>query len=43
MLNRYGGFENILKYDRFSRRIAVSALTISITSLVVTILIALCK
>jgi hypothetical protein len=47
-LNRYGGFENILKYDRKSRIIAKAALTVatisaalSFCALIITILIAL--
>jgi len=42
-LNRYGGFENILKYDRASRIMAISAIVISLSSLIVTIIIAFLK
>ncbi|MBF0575547.1 hypothetical protein [Dysgonomonas sp. GY617] len=33
-LNRYGGFENMLKYDRTGRRIAKSTLIVTIISFV---------
>lgn len=42
-LNRYGGFENILKYDRASRRVSYAALTIAIISLVASIVMSILK